>query len=188
MAAVVGRLRRPTLQLERMADDDRVTPAERLLRERAGDLPGVGKPLTERARLAQRSVESYLMGANNPPRWMERVAEIDRALKRERRLLAAERRALLARHRGDRAGFARAWRALARSRGCSREYRELNELIRAHNEWYPVERNLPVNPRTGEWVTVAGRSFLRPVVGEAWVLEEFPPELGPADEGRRRAG
>lgn len=153
-----------------------LTPAERYLRERADDLPGIGKPLTERARLAQRSVEAYLTGANNPPRWMERVAEIDRRLKRERRLLEAERRTLRARFGRDAAGFARAWRAFAAERGRSREHRELNELIRAHNEWYPVERNLPVNPRTGEWVTVAGRSFLRPLVGPEWVLRELPAE------------
>ena len=154
-----------------------LAPAERLLRERTGDLPGIGKPLTERARIAQRSVESYLTGANNPPRWMERVAEIDRWLKRERRLLGEEWRALRARFGADGDGFALAWRAFAAERGASREYRELNELIRAHNEWYPVERDLPVNPRTGEWVRVGGRSFLRPVVGVEWVLREFPAEV-----------
>lgn len=159
-----------------MGDEQRRTPAERFLRERGEDLPGVGRPLSERARIAQRSVESYLTGANNPPRWMERVAEIDRRVKRERRLLEAERRALRARFRRDPAAFARAWRAFAAERGRGREHRELNELIRAHNEWYPVERNLPVNPRTGEWVTVAGRSFLREPVGAEWVLREFPAE------------
>ncbi len=152
------------------------TAVERLLRERAGDLPGIGKPLTERARLAQRSVESYLTGANNPPRWMERVAEIDRRLKRERRLLAEERRALRARFGVDVAGFAAVWREFASERGRSRAYRELNELIHAHNEWYPIERDLPVNPRTGEWVSVGGRSFLRPVIGAEWVLREFPAQ------------
>jgi hypothetical protein len=158
--------------------DGDATPAERYLRERTSDLPGVGRPLTERARLGQRSVEAYLTGANNPPRWMERVREIDQALKRERRLLEAERRALRARHArgGDPDAFARAWRAFAERRGRSAEYRELNELIRAHNEWYPVERNLPVNPRTGEWIAVGGRSFLRPAIGEEWVLREFPAE------------
>ncbi len=90
------------------------TAVERLLRERAGDLPGVGKPLTERARLAQRSVESYLTGANNPPRWMERVAEIDRRLKRERRALAAEWQAMRAHFGADAVGFAAAWRASSR--------------------------------------------------------------------------
>jgi hypothetical protein len=81
-----------------------LTPAERYLRERADGLPGIGRPLSERARLAQRSVESYLTGANNPPRWMERAAEIDRRVKRERRLLEAERDALRARVRHDAAG------------------------------------------------------------------------------------
>ncbi|HEX7292094.1 MAG TPA: hypothetical protein VF250_13290 [Conexibacter sp.] len=161
-----------------MSDPRRDSPAERYVRERTSDLPGVGKPLTERARLGQRSVEAYLTGANNPPRWMERVREIDQALKRELRLLEAERRTLRARHArdADRGAFARAWKAFAARRGRSAEYRELNELIRAHNEWYPVERNLPVNPRTGEWVTVGGRSFLRPLVGAEWILRELPAE------------
>jgi hypothetical protein len=150
------------------------TPAERLLKDRTGDLPGVGRPLSERARLAQRSAESYLIGANNPPRWMERAVEIDAGIRRERRLLAAELRALLARFGDDAGAFARAWRAHAASRAASREWEDLNALIREHNEWYPIERDLPVDPRTGEWVTAFGRSHLRPVLGEAWVLAEFP--------------
>src|SRR6185503_2685506 len=110
-------------------DSPDAAPVERFLQERTDSLPGVGKPLTERARLAQRSVEAYLTGANNPPRWMERVREIDQALRRERRLLEAERRALRARYRQDAEGFARAWRAFAAERDRSRAYRELNELI-----------------------------------------------------------
>lgn len=150
------------------------TPAEWLLRERSGELPGVGRPLSERARLAQRSAESYLVGANNPPRWMERAVEIERRVRRERRLLAAERRALQERFGDDRAAFAAAWRAFARERARSAAYAELNALIREHNQWYPVERNLPVDPRTGEWVTALGRPHERPELGEAWVLEQFP--------------
>jgi hypothetical protein len=158
-----------------MSDRER-TPAERLLRDRAGsDLPGVGRPLSERARLAQRSAESYLIGANNPPRWMERAVEIDAGIRRERRRLAMERRELLARFGDDVDGFAHAWRAFATERGASREWDELNALIREHNEWYPVERDLPVDPVTGEWVTAFGRSHLRPLLSAAWVLTEFPP-------------
>jgi len=152
------------------------TPAERLLRLRSEDLPGVGRPLSERARLAQRSAESYLLGANNPPRWMERAVEIDAGIRRERRLLATEWGELRARFGPDGAGFARAWRAFAASRASSPAYAELNELIREHNEWYPIERDLPVEPVTGEWVTAFGRSHLRPVLGEAWVLGELPVE------------
>ncbi len=156
-----------------MSDRER-TPAERLLRDRAGDLPGIGRPLSERARLAQRSAESYLMGANNPPRWMERAVEIDGGIRRERRRLAEERRELGARLADDAAGFARAWRVHVAERAASREWAALNALIREHNEWYPVERDLPVDPVTGEWVTAFGRSHVRPELGEAWALGQFP--------------
>ena len=55
-----------------------------------------------------------------------------------------------------------------------RRFDELNELITQHNEWYPVERDLPMNPRTGDYVLVSGRTYRRPVLGPEWVLEHFP--------------
>lgn len=156
-----------------MSDRER-TPTERLLRDRAGDLPGVGRPLSERARITQRSAESYLLGANNPPRWMERAIDIDAGIRRERRRLAEAFKELSERLGDDREGLARAWRAFAAERATSGDYAELNELIREHNEWYPIERNLPVDPRTGEWITIFGRSHERPLLTEEWILSEFP--------------
>ena len=55
---------------------------------------------------------------------------------------------------------------------------ELNELIRQHNEWYPIERDLPMDPRTRDYVLIRGRSYRRPELGPEWVLEQFPS--GPA--------
>jgi hypothetical protein len=115
------------------------------------------------------AVENYLT-AGGPPRWMERLSEIDRGIAREKRRLAEEHEAMRA---WAGAEFAVRWRAFAERQ----RFDDLNDLIDLHNEWYPVERNLPVNPRTGEWVTVGGRSFLRPVVGVEWVLREFPAEV-----------
>jgi hypothetical protein len=146
-----------------------LTPAERVLRRRLEDSPSAGRPLSSRARQAQRTVEGYLKGGN-PPRWMERIGEIDSRIQRERRELAAEHRALRARWRDDPAEFARRWRAHAHAR----DYAELNELIRQHNEWYPVERNLAVDPRTGEYLPVHGRTHDRPLLGPDWVLAQFP--------------
>ena len=51
----------------------------------------------------------------------------------------------------------------------------VNELIRQHNEWYPVETRLPMDPRTGDYIRRSGRSFRRPELGPEWVLERFPP-------------
>ena len=143
---------------------------ERLLEQNLIDDSGLGKPLSRRAATTQRTVEAYLKSGVKP-RWMERVVEVDQGIAAERRRLEGAYRALLAEYGRDRAAFARRWHDLARS---WRFPPELNALIEQHNEWYPVERRLPMNPRTGDYVPVGGRSYRRPVLGPEWVLEQFP--------------
>src|SRR4051794_23275953 len=75
------------------------TTVERLLRKQIEEDQG-GRPLTGRARTAQRSVEDYLK-AGVRPRWMERLTEIERGTRGERRRLERAHRALSARHAGD---------------------------------------------------------------------------------------
>jgi hypothetical protein len=50
----------------------------------------------------------------------------------------------------------------------------VNELIERHNRWYPVESRLRMDPRTGDYALVNGRSYRRPRLGARWVLERFP--------------
>ncbi len=150
-------------------DRDRLAPAERLLTNAAEGAPQQGRALSRSARQTQRSVEAYLK-AGVRPRWMERVQEIDEGVAAERRRLARAYRALQAECAGDRRAFARRWRAVARSW----RFDELNELIGQHNDWYPIERQLPMDPRTGDYVRFAGRSYRRPTLGPQWVLEHFP--------------
>ena len=54
---------------------------------------GLGKPISSRARLSQRTVESYLK-AGVKPRWMERISEIDNAIAHQKRRFARAHRAL----------------------------------------------------------------------------------------------
>ena len=148
--------------------DDRLnrTPVEKLLpREDAASA------LSRRSAQTPRSVEAYLE-AGNPPRWMERLGQIDRGIANARRRLERAYRALAEKER-DPDAFAQRWRETAESW----RFDELNELIAQHNEWYPVERRLPMNPRTGDYVPVGGRSYRRPVLGPEWVLEQFPARL-----------
>src|SRR3954470_23570259 len=158
------------------AGDAGRSSVERLLENNLIDDSGLGKPLSRRAATTQRSVEAYLK-AGVKPRWMERVVEIDQGIAAERRRLERAYRALLAEHGRDRAAFARRWRDLVRSWRCPAE---LNALIEQHNEWYPVERRLPMNPRTGDYVPVGGRSYRRPGVGPRGVLEHSPASPPPA--------
>ena len=156
------------MDAERDTADPELSPAERVLRRRLDGLEG--RPLSARARQTQRSVEAYLR-AGSPPRWMERVAEIDERIARERRALARAHAALRAQLGDDPERFARRWRAHV----AAQDWSELNALIRQHNEWYPVERDLPVDPRTGEFVPIHGRAHHRPLLDADWALAEFPP-------------
>jgi hypothetical protein len=147
------------------------TPVERLLERNLVDDAGFGKPLSHRAATTQRTVEAYLKSGVKP-RWMERVIEIDQGIASVRRRLEREYRTLWRACLFDAERFADRWR----ERVAELRFDDLNELIEQHNEWYPVERRLPMNPRTGDYVPVGGRSYRRPVLGPDWVLEHFPPE------------
>jgi hypothetical protein len=153
------------------APEDPRTSVERLLgRDLLDESDGLGRPLSRRARQTRRSVEAYLQ-AGVRPRWMERLVEIDQGVANEKQRLARAYRTLEQQCGRDRALFARRWRAFARAY----RFDDLNELIRQHNDWYPIERELPFDPRTGDYVRLHGRSYRRRVLGPDWVLQEFPP-------------
>jgi hypothetical protein len=150
--------------------ENRRSPTERFVLERLEDPRSGGRPISERARRSQRSLESYLR-AGLRPRWMERLIEIERGTARARRELGAAYEALQDQCGDDRERFARRWRAIAEAWS----FGELNELIRTHNEWYPVERDLPMDLRTRDYVLVNGRDYRRRELDAAWILEQFSP-------------
>ncbi len=143
--------------------------AERVVTRDLDETTGLGKPISSRARMAQRSVEAYLK-AGVRPRWMERIAEIDHSIVAQRRRFARAYRQLRAECDGDAAEFSRRWREhVGRCR-----FDALNELIAQHNEWYPIERDLPMDLRTRDYVLINGRSYRREPLTPDWVFRQFP--------------
>jgi hypothetical protein len=145
--------------------------AERVVRSDLDESSGIGRPLSSLARSTQRTVEAYLK-AGVRPRWMERIAEIDHSIAFTKRSYARRYRALREECGSDRAMFAERWRAVA----AAARFDELNELIAQHNEWYPIERDLPMDLRTRDYVLINGRSYRRPQLGPEWILEQFPAD------------
>jgi hypothetical protein len=158
-----------------MPRPDERNPVERLLDEKTDE--GLDTRLSRRSTQYARSLEAYFK-AGDPPRWMTRLTEIDRGIARERVRVERAHTALQAECGDDRARFAERWR----ERAAAFDFAELNELIEQHNEWYPIERRLPIDLRTRDYVLIAGKSYRRPVLGADWVLREFP--CNPPDRGQ----
>jgi hypothetical protein len=154
-----------------MGEQDRESPVERRIARSFEDTQGFGKPLSRRARQTRRSVEAYLK-AGMLPRYMERLREIDREREALRARIGQSYGALRAECMGDARLFARLWCKRARSW----RFDHLNELIHEHNEWYPIESSLPMDPRTRDYVRIRGRSYRREELGPDWVLRQFPAE------------
>ena len=127
-----------------------------------------GRPLPRRARLERPTLERYLRAAGGPLFYMRRLRQIEDATRRHEQALA-ERYAELAATVPP-AGLAAAWRAEA----ATWDFAELNRLIDQHNRWYPVEAQLPMDPRSGDYALVRGRPYTRARLDAAWILERFP--------------
>jgi hypothetical protein len=126
-------------------------------------------------------VEQYIRG-QIMPRYMQRLREIEDELRVHTMRLAHAYSELQSLCGDDPAAFEARWRATARAWPFDR----VNELIHQHNEYYPVERRLPISPRTGEYLTVGGRPWRREVAGPQWILERFPAR--PQTSGLRPQG
>jgi hypothetical protein len=126
------------------------------------DSPLRGRQLQLRLRNFRPDAGSYLASLGGPLPYMARLREIDAlTVQHEEQLTAAYK--TLGRD-------AEAWEALARGW----EFGEVNELIERHNRWYPAESRLPMDPRTGDYALVNGRSYRRRPLDASWVLERFP--------------
>ena len=116
------------------------------------------------------AVEAYIRGGVTP-RFMQRLMDIDAATREHQRRLGFLYEDLGASCAQDAQAFERRWRALAQRWS----FDDVNELIAQHNEYYPIERNLPIDIRSGDYLTINGRPFRREPLGPEWVLERFPP-------------
>ena len=149
---------------------------ERLLAERAVDRELVGAPISRRSRQTARSLDAYLR-AGGRPRWMERLSEIEGRTAMEKRRLERVYHTLEEEYGRGTVLFAGRWRAFAEQY----RFEAINELIRQHNDWYPIERDLPMDPRTRDFVLIHGRSYRRTELGPEWILEHFPASPVDAD-------
>jgi hypothetical protein len=156
------------------------TPRQR--RERAAleddlqTIPLTGKPLPVRARLFRPSAEAYLVATRGPLPYMVRLREIEQRTEAHELTLREAWHALASECASAPGRFRREWLA----RAASESFDEVNDLIDRHNRWYPVESQLPMDPRRGDYALVNGRDYRLEPLDAVWVLGRFPAELSSA--------
>lgn len=159
------------------------TPRQRrekaALEEDLRSIPLTGKRLPVRARGFRPSADAYLLATRGPLPYMLRLREIERQTEDHEERLRTAWGALAEECDGDAARFRRRWRAAARGV----VFDELNELIDRHNRWYPVESQLPMDPRSGDYALVNGRDYRLTPLDAEWVLARFSADLESAKHG-----
>ena len=126
------------------------------------DSPLKGKRLRQRLRNFGADASGYLASLVGPLPYMTRLREIARLTAEHEEALSAAREAFR--------GGETAWLEIAENW----DFTEVNDLIGRHNRWYPAESRLPMDPRTGDYVLVNGRSYRHRPLDASWVLERFP--------------
>jgi len=135
--------------------------------------PLKGKPLAGRMRNFRPAVDSYVVSLGGPLAYMQRLRQIEAETAEHEERLAEAWRELAGSCLGDAPRFAERWRRIAERWN----FTAVNELIERHNRWYPAEARLPMDPRSGDFVLVAGKPYRRRPLDAAWVLESFPAVL-----------
>jgi hypothetical protein len=139
------------------------------LEEDLRSLPSRGEPLALRQRNFRPSADQYLAATRGPRPYMLRLREIETQTARLVERLTERRRELVDECGDDPRTFARRWREVV----SQVSFDEINDLIDRHNRWYPVESNLPMDPRTGDYALVRGRDYRLTPLDERWALAQF---------------
>jgi hypothetical protein len=158
----------------RRADDDpREQAKARALEEQLEGSPVLGRPLGTRLRNFRPAAEGYVAGAVGPPAFVRRLRAIEDEQAEHARRLERTWRELAEAAGEDERLFAESWTAVA----AGWSFYAVNALIAKHNRYYPVESRLPMDPRTGDFVLVNGRSYRLEPLDAGWILERYPATL-----------
>ena len=153
----------------------------RILEEELATSPVRGAPLEQRLRNFRPDADAAIRALGGPTIWMRRLRAIEDELDRHEAELREAWRELASDVPGQ-AEFARLWEERARTWSFAR----VNELIERHNRNFPVESQLPMDPRTRDFVKLNGRSYEREPLDERWILSRFPADAATATADRRR--
>jgi len=137
------------------------------------DNPYKGKPIYIHSPSFKIGLDEYIKAMDGAPAWVMRLKRIEDWMD-QTSAKAHEEWVETALENVDNAGnFRREWMRYVENFDFSR----VNKWICDHNEYFPIEANLPYDIRTGK-ILYGGRPFKKKqFLGPDWLLNQFPPNL-----------
>lgn len=124
--------------------------------------PVKGQPLPERPRNFRPDPDAAVRALGGPLVWMRRLRAIEDAFDEHVKQLDA------AYEETDPAE----WEQVARGW----DFSALNGLIERHNQNFPAEARLPMDPKTRDFVQINGRPYQREPLDAEWILRRWPAD------------
>jgi hypothetical protein len=133
--------------------------------------PGLSAMIPTRLIPDEKRFAGIAMGG--APAWAVRLKKIEMLTEALLSELLDRWTALAYQHRAQPERFSTAWREHL----SQFEFGLVNELIRRHNRYFPAEANLPMSPRTGDYVGWGGRDWRCSALTVEWAEREFPADI-----------
>lgn len=146
---------------------------DRLLRESIQASGLAGKPLTVASTPFTISLEATVAGMMGPPAWAKRLKRIHDLTEALHGSLTEAWRDHMRRFARKPAEFAARWRTFV----TGTDLLPLNQAIRDHNEYYPIEARIPINRITGRYELPSGMEHPKRLVTVADLLLRYPADL-----------
>ncbi len=118
-------------------------------------------------------MEKQVQARMGPPPYAIRARMIEDIIERLHSELEKQWKAAARHYEDDPKTFARVWKAVIETMNLS----ELNDLVKEHNTFYPIEANLREHPDTGQLMIGATPWKPKKKMSARDLLEKFPPDL-----------
>ena len=161
-----------------------ITQRHQIAQAMDNDNPYKGKPIYIHSPSFKIGLDEYIKAMDGPPAWVMRLKRIEDWMDQTSTKVREEWFETALENAGNTGYFRREWIHYVENFDFSR----VNKWISDHNEYFPIEANLPYDIRTGK-IFYCGKPFTKKdFLGQTWLLDQFPPNLEQALNNRETPG
>ena len=137
------------------------------------DNPYKGKPVYIHLPSFKITLDEYLKAMDGPPAWVMRLKRIEDWMDQTSARVHKDWVEMALENFDNSENFRREWMRFIENF----DFSQINKWIGDHNEYFPIEANLPYDIRTGKMLYGGGPFRKKEFLGPDWLLDQFPPDI-----------